>query len=282
MSFGGDIFMGVLNDGTVVGVPKKAAPDMVKNFITVVSNPAIFTPTIYLVPEIIKYDESRTIIHVHISPSAEVHSYKKIIYDRVDDADVKVTSTSAIAQLYIRKQNIFTEKKIYPYATMEDLRLELLPKVRTMAQNHAGGKHPWAILNYWNLKEKKATGHLNESSIGEKILEDDSKTMKEICSQLENFLLGITRRKNPTQIAVVNELVRRKNNPRPKQIESKINDKEKEVKALIEKYGNVSMSKISEDLSISKAYTSRLLKRMQDKNIISSIVTNKTKEYNIK
>ena len=73
--------MGVLNDGTVVGVPKKAAPDMVKNFITVVSNPAIFTPTIYLVPEIIKYDESRTIIHVHIPPSAEVHSYKKIIYD---------------------------------------------------------------------------------------------------------------------------------------------------------------------------------------------------------
>ena len=138
------------------------------------------------------------------------------------------------------------------------------------------------ILNYWNLKEKKATGHLNESSIGEKILEDDSKTMQEICSQLENFLLGITRRKNPTQIAVVNELVRRKNNPRPEQIEGKINDKEQEVKALIEKYGNVSLSRISEDLSISKAYTSRLLKRMQDKKVISSIGTSKTKQYIIK
>lgn len=145
--FGGDIFMGVLNDGTVVGVPEKAAPDMVKNFITVVSNPTIFTPTVYLVPEIIKYDESRSIIHVHIPSSAEVYSYKKVIYDRVDDADVKVTSTSAIAQLYIRKQNVFTERKIYPYATMEDLRLDLLPKVRIMAQNHAGGKHPWATMN---------------------------------------------------------------------------------------------------------------------------------------
>ena len=90
--FGGNIFLGVLNDGTVVGVPEKAATDMVKNFIAVVSNPAVFTPTVYLVPEIIKYDESRTIIHVHIPPSAEVHSYKKVIYDRVDDADVKVTS----------------------------------------------------------------------------------------------------------------------------------------------------------------------------------------------
>jgi len=57
---------------------------------------------------------------MHIPPSAEVHSYKKVIYDRVDDADVKVTATSQIAAMYIRKQNIFTEKKIYPFATMDD------------------------------------------------------------------------------------------------------------------------------------------------------------------
>lgn len=144
--FGGDIFMGVLNDGTVVGVPKKAAPDMVKNFIKVVSNPDLFAPTVYLVPEIIEY-EGNTIIHVHIPPSAEVHSYKKVIYDRVDDADVKVTATGALAQMYIRKQNVFTEKKIYPYAKMEDLRLDLLPKIRIMAQNHAGGKHPWTSMD---------------------------------------------------------------------------------------------------------------------------------------
>lgn len=145
--FGGDIFMGVLNDGTVVGVPEKAVPDMVKNFIKVVSNPTLFSPTVYLVPEIIRYDEKRTIIHVHIPVSAEVHSYKKIIYDRVDDADVKVTATGVIAQMYIRKQNIFTEKKIYPYAKMEDLRLDLLPKIRIMAQNHAGGKHQWTAMD---------------------------------------------------------------------------------------------------------------------------------------
>lgn len=87
------------------------------------------------------------IIHVHIPPSAEVHSFKKVIYDRVDDADVKVTATSAIAQMYIRKQNIFTERKIYPYAKMEDLRLDLLPKIRIMAQNHAGGQHPWTAMD---------------------------------------------------------------------------------------------------------------------------------------
>ena len=145
--FGGDIFMGVLDDGTVVGVPEKAASDMIKNFIKVVSNPLLFSPTVYLIPEIIKYDEKRTILHVHIPPSSEVHSYKKVIYDRVDDADVKVTATGAIAQMYIRKQGIFTEKKIYPYAKLEDLRLDLLSKVRVMAQNHAGGTHPWIFMD---------------------------------------------------------------------------------------------------------------------------------------
>lgn len=80
-------------------------------------------------------------------PVPEVHSYKKVIYDRVDDADVKVTATGAIAQMYIRKQNIFTEKKIYPYARMSDLRLDLLPKIRMMARNNApNGKHSWTSM----------------------------------------------------------------------------------------------------------------------------------------
>ena len=94
--FGGDLFMGVLDDGTVIGVPEKSAPDMVRNFISCISNPALFSPTIYLVPQILSY-EGKTIIHVHILPSAEVHSFKKVIYDRLNDADVKVTATAQIA-----------------------------------------------------------------------------------------------------------------------------------------------------------------------------------------
>ena len=144
--FGGDLFMGVLDDGTVIGVPEKAASDMIKNFINVISNPIAFSPTVYLVPELLHYKD-HTVIHVHVPPSAEVHSYKKVIYDRVDDADVKITATAVIASMYIRKQNVFTEKRIYPYATKEDLRLDLLPRIRQMAINNAGGEHPWEKLS---------------------------------------------------------------------------------------------------------------------------------------
>ena len=148
--FGGDIFMGVLDDGTVIGVPEKAVPDMVKNFISVISNDSLFHPTVYIAPELIEFD-GHMVIHVHVPPSSEVHSYKKVIYDRMDDADVKVTATSAIAAMYIRKQNVFTEKRIYPYAKIEDLRLDLLPRVRQAAANHAMGRHPWQDMDDMEL-----------------------------------------------------------------------------------------------------------------------------------
>ena len=104
--FGGDIFLGVLDDGTVLGVPENAAADMVRNFISCVSNPALFTPTVYLSPKVLKY-EGKTSIHIHVLPSAEVHSYKKIIYDRID----------------------------------------MLPKLRIMAENQSNGSgHPWSRM----------------------------------------------------------------------------------------------------------------------------------------
>jgi ATP-dependent DNA helicase RecG len=55
-------------------------------------NPEIISPTVYLAPEIIDY-EGKQVVHIHVPPSSEVHSFKKVIYDRVDDANVKVTAT---------------------------------------------------------------------------------------------------------------------------------------------------------------------------------------------
>ncbi len=142
----GELFLGVQDDGAVLGVSEKAAPELVKNFISCISNPSMLSPTIYLAPKIMEY-EGKTIIHVHIPPSAEVHSFKRVIYDRVDDADVKVTATGQIAQMYIRKQDIFTERKIYPYVKMEDLRLDLLPRLRIMAANNNSGQgHLWSSM----------------------------------------------------------------------------------------------------------------------------------------
>ena len=183
--FGGDIYLGVDDNSEVVGIPEAAAPDIVKNFIKMVSNPDVINPTVYLSPEIVEY-EGKHIVHIHIPPSSEVHTCKKVVYDRVDDADVKVTATGQIAQLFIRKQNIFTERKVFKYVTDEDLRFDLLPKVRQMAIN-LEETHPWKTMSDKELLKSARlistdaeTGHVGYNLAAVMLLGRDE-VIKDVC-----------------------------------------------------------------------------------------------------
>ena len=124
------------------------------------------------------------------------------------------------------------------------------------------------ILNYWSLRKKKAEGECTAADLGKIIL--------------EKFLYGITRRKNPHMIAVVNELVRKKNTPRTDRTENEMSDKECLVKEFIEKQGNVSIKEISEQLNTTAAYTSRILRKLQDKKIIEVVGEGRSKKYIVK
>jgi len=132
--FGGEIFLGVEDNGTVKGVPEKAAQELVKNFISMIGNSDIISRTVYLTPEILDYD-GKKVIYIRIPQSTDVHTYKKVIFDRIGDSDVKVTATGQIAQMYIRKHKVSTEKQVFPYVKDEDLRFDMLPSIRQMALN---------------------------------------------------------------------------------------------------------------------------------------------------
>jgi len=142
--FGGDIYLGVNDNGTVCGVPEASTDKMCRDFINMTNNPEVFNPTTYLLPEIIQY-EGKQIVYIHVPPSSEVHSYKKVIYDRVGDSDVKVTSNEQRALMHLRKQNHFSEKEVYPYIQDKDLRFDLLPRIRQTAVNRIPD-HPWKTL----------------------------------------------------------------------------------------------------------------------------------------
>jgi predicted GIY-YIG superfamily endonuclease len=105
-------------------------------------------------PEAIRY-QNKEMIHIHAPQSSEVHRFKGVCYDRAHEADVKVTGTEQIAQMYIHKQGIFTERRVYPYVQKEDLRLDLQPKIRNLAASR-NPEHPcfqcrmmtyYAVLN---------------------------------------------------------------------------------------------------------------------------------------
>lgn len=46
--FGGHIFLGVKDDGTVIGVDKNCIEKIKKNFVTSINNPTKFYPLLYL------------------------------------------------------------------------------------------------------------------------------------------------------------------------------------------------------------------------------------------
>ena len=139
--FGGIILCGVLDDGTINGLPLKAITAMKKNFVSVVSNPALFSPTLMLEPESIEID-GKIILCIQVPSSSDLHTYKKVIFDRIFEADVKVTSTTKIAEMYIRKQNIFTEKKVFKYAGMSELEEGAVERCRQLALIK-NSEHPW-------------------------------------------------------------------------------------------------------------------------------------------
>lgn len=142
--FGGDIFLGVTDNGTVLGVPEQHCESVVKNLITVMNDSKQLDPPFYAPPETFEY-QGKKIIHLHVPTSSNVHRFKGIYYDRVHESDVKVRDTEQITLMYIRKQNIYTEQKVYPYAGMAELKPGLLQLVRRLAASK-DPKHPWIAL----------------------------------------------------------------------------------------------------------------------------------------
>lgn len=75
----------------------------------------------------------------------------KRIWDRNGDADQDITnSVDLVANLYSRKSSSYYERKIFPYATTEHLRMDLLPRVRKMATSRRPD-HPWKDMDDMEL-----------------------------------------------------------------------------------------------------------------------------------
>ncbi|MBT1169639.1 RNA-binding domain-containing protein [Bifidobacterium sp. SO4] len=147
--FGGSIYLGVLDDGTVEGVNRPQATDIERNLVNVVGNPKLFNVAPAIETERIEYD-GRLVIRVWVPAGPAVVSFKHVIYDRVADVDRRITSETQIAQMHIRKQNHFSEQRVYRYLKPSDFRFDLLPRVRKLAALKAPG-HPWAEMDDMEL-----------------------------------------------------------------------------------------------------------------------------------
>lgn len=142
---GGHIFLGLDDNGEVVGIYKDYIKKMKKDFVNQCNNPEKLYPTAHL--DIKEYSYlNKHILYVYVYESSDVHKTANKIFDRNQDGDYDITTnTSLISNLYIRKSSTYIENKIYPYATINDLRSDLIEKARIMAVNRTSN-HPWSKL----------------------------------------------------------------------------------------------------------------------------------------
>jgi ATP-dependent DNA helicase RecG len=141
--YGGYIFFGVDDDGTALGVNPKAAPSMRKNFVDTLNNSERVAPALFINLEEAEID-GKLLLYAYVPASSQIQTFKGRIYDRNEDGDFDITkSTELIARLSVRKSTQFTERRIFPHARTEHLKLgKLMPIVRQRAVNRQTG-HPW-------------------------------------------------------------------------------------------------------------------------------------------
>ncbi|MDD4220718.1 MAG: ATP-binding protein [Sphaerochaetaceae bacterium] len=127
---GGTIFLGVKDSGEIQGVNPASIEQIRKDFITVVNNSQKISPPTYLSIEEV-FVHGVPLLRIYVPESSQVHRCDSRIFDRNEDGNLNITDhTAQVAQLYHRKQTTYSENKIYPYASLDDLEPELITKCR--------------------------------------------------------------------------------------------------------------------------------------------------------
>ncbi len=90
--------------------------------------------------------DGKVILHVYVPESSNVHRTAGKVFDRNEDGDYEVTQAERVANIYLRKQEFYTENRIYPFAEMSDLRKDLIQRARQMAINRNGENHVWGNM----------------------------------------------------------------------------------------------------------------------------------------
>ena len=143
---GGHLILGVTDKGEVVGVDKSSISQIKKDFANTINNEQKLQPPVYLPLEEIQLHD-KIILHAYVPPSSSVHRVNGKVYDRNADADIDISnSTLLIGKMYLRKQDGYTENRVYPHLKLKDLRIDLIEQVRQIAVNRRAD-HPWKKLS---------------------------------------------------------------------------------------------------------------------------------------
>jgi ATP-dependent DNA helicase RecG len=144
---GGALILGVNDiDNSITGVQGNQVQNIVDNIVTCANNPERLNPPYYSSPEVIDINDKKVIV-VYVPESSQVHATRGKIFDRNQDGDFNITKNSdLVSQLYLRKQNTYSENQVFPFVQLSDFKASLFDKVRNLIRN-IQPSHPWLAMN---------------------------------------------------------------------------------------------------------------------------------------
>ena len=142
---GGHIFLGVKDNGTILGIQKDCIDNIKKNFVTAINNESKISPPLYLTPIEYEYD-NKIILYIRVPVGANVCRCSGRIYDRNHESDIDITNnTDEVYKLYARKNGTYYVNKVTRFG-IDALRPDLIERVRKMTRAR-GENHPWKSMS---------------------------------------------------------------------------------------------------------------------------------------
>ena len=142
---GGHIFLGVRDDGEILGIAEDKVEKMKKEFVTSVNNENKLFPPLYLTP--VEYEEDgKRILYIRVPVSQDVCRCNGRIYDRNHESDIDITRHSdEVYRLYARKSGSYFVNKVTGF-WIDSLREDLIERARTMTRSREKD-HPWRNMS---------------------------------------------------------------------------------------------------------------------------------------
>lgn len=137
------------------------------------------------------------------------------------------------------------------------------------------------IISYWNNYQTQLLNKIGCTNQGKSILEEEKERVDYICNEVEEFLKGISRRKNPSQIAIVNEFIKKSERNRISK-KTFIKQGEEFVLSFLEKNGEMTIRELSERSGRNIASSHRLVSNLVDKGLLQKSETGKAIKYSLK
>ena len=143
---GGQILVGVQNDGTIIGVNPEKVEQLRTDIVNCINNPELFLPCPYFTPRIMEV-EGKSVMLLDIPCGQYVYRFKGRYWDRNDDADIDVTDQpELLLSIFERKNPHLFEERVVEGLTMDGLDPNTFQYCRNIIQFRQPS-HAWLQLS---------------------------------------------------------------------------------------------------------------------------------------